>query len=386
MQSAAVSRKKALLVLLSQREAKRLGVSADSEEIRALTEGFRAENFLYSEESLNEWLAAVHFDLERFHALMRECAVVEKLGRMLSDEISEPADELTRIEQARESITADFPPAPHANAGWLQFNVSLSRPDGNPIPAGLALFDGLLEQLPEWRAQGMVTCFFFVRKPPGGRLRFLCPNSESQAASALELMLQRLQQQGFVQHFFRSRYEPEQARFGGPEAMSLVHDYFDADTSQWMRLQQIGAAKRRSFTAGSLLTNVFNHLFALVVEDPAEVWDVWCQCTELTGRESSPADEDYLDPMFSSIETLRPLASPDEIAILDSYEAANLALATGLKQLWHEGKLQRGVRGVLATVAMFGLNRHGIQQSVQSELVHLIRRGFAVRSVVAGSR
>jgi hypothetical protein len=84
MQSAAVSRKKALLLLLSQREAKRLGVSADSEEIQALTEGFRAQNFLYSEERLNEWLAAVHFDLERFHALMRECAVVEKLGRMLS--------------------------------------------------------------------------------------------------------------------------------------------------------------------------------------------------------------------------------------------------------------------------------------------------------------
>jgi hypothetical protein len=74
------------------------------------------------------------------------------------------------------------------------------------------------------------------------------------------------------------------------------------------------------------------------------------------------------------------------MAILDAYESANMTLATGLKQLWSDGKLQRGVRGVLATVAMFGLNRHGIDQNVQSKLVHLIRRGFAARSVVAGSR
>jgi thiopeptide-type bacteriocin biosynthesis protein len=387
MQSAAVSRKKALLLLLSEREAERLGVSVHTGEIEARIEGFRERNLLLSDESLNEWLSAMQFDVPRFHAFMRKCAVVEKLEQMLSDEISASADELMSIEQGRPSVTADFSPIPRvlANAGWLQLNVSLN-PQAETIPAAMALFDGLRERLPKWRTEGLVTRFFFVRKPPGARLRFLCPKGESQITGELEVMLQQLQRQGFVPHFFRSCYEPEQARFGGAEAMSLVHDYFDADTSQWLLLQQISAAKCRSFPASTLLTSVFNHLFAAVVKDPAEVWDIWCQCTELAGRESSPADEDYLDPKFASIEALRPLASVDEMAILDAYESANLTLGTGLKQLWHDGKLQRGVRGVLATVAMFGLNRHGINQNVQSKLVHLIRSGFAARSVVAGSR
>jgi thiopeptide-type bacteriocin biosynthesis protein len=387
MQSAAVSRKKALLLLLSEREAARLDVSVHAGEIEAQIEGFRKRNLLLSDESLNEWLSAVQFDVPRFHAFMRKCALVEKLQQMLSDEISASADELMSIEQRRSSITADLSSMPRvlANAGWLQLNVSLN-PQGETIPAAMALFDSLREQLPRWRTAGLVTRFFFVRKPPGARLRFLCPQGESEVTGELELMLQRLQRQGFVPHFFRSCYEPEQARFGGAEAMSLVHDYFDADTSEWLLLQQISAAKRRSFTASTLLTSVFNHLFAAVVKDPAEVWDIWCQCTELTGRESSEADEDYLDPKFASIEALRPLASPDEMAILDAYESANQALATGLKQVWSEGKLQRGLRGVLATVAMFGLNRHGLGQNAQSKLVHLIRSGFAARSVVAGSR
>jgi thiopeptide-type bacteriocin biosynthesis protein len=388
MQSAAVSLKKALLLLLSQREAERLGVSVHADEIGALIEGFRKKNLLLSDESFNEWLSAVQFDVQRFHAFMRKCAVVEKLERTLSDETSALADDLMSIEQGRPSVTADFFSMPRvlANTGWLQLNVSINRQAGEANPAAMALFDGLRQQLPKWRGEGLVTRFFFVRKPPGARLRFLCPKGESQVTGELELMLQQLQRQGFVEHFFRSCYEPEQARFGGAEAMSLVHDYFDADTSQWLLLQQISAAKRRSFPAGTLVTNVLNHLFTAVVGDPAEVWDIWCQCSELAGRESFEADEDYLDPMFASIEALRPLASPDEMAILDAYESANMTLATGLKQLWSDGKLQRGVRGVLATVAMFGLNRHGIDQNVQSKLVHLIRRGFAARSVVAGSR
>jgi thiopeptide-type bacteriocin biosynthesis protein len=386
--SLAVSRKKALLLLLSDREAKRLGVSVDADEIRRLTESFRANHRLLSDESLHVWLATVGLDAERFQNLMRECAVVAKLEDMLTDEISAAVDEQMRIEEARQFGIAELAPLPRisGNGGWLQVNVSLNRRDGDAIPAALALFDCLREQLPKWRSKGIVTHFFFVRKPPDARLRFLCPEGGAPVACELEHSLKQLQRQGFVQDFFRSCYEPEQARFGGAEAMRLVHDYFDADTSEWLLLQQIGAAKRRSFSAATLVTSVFNHLFALVVADPAEVWDIWCQCWESTRGESVQADKGCLDLNFASIEALRPLASPEEIGILGAYEAANLALAAGLTQLWHDGKLQRGVRGVLASVAMFGFNRHGLDESVQSNLFSAIRREFARRSVAAGSQ
>jgi len=168
--------------------------------------------------------------------------------------------------------------------------------------------------------------------------------------------------------------------------MRLVHDYFDADTSQWLLLQRMGMAKRSSFLATTLLTGVLNHLFAAVVGDPAEVWDIWCQCTGLIGDESAHVAGDCLNPVFASIDDLRPVASPDEIAILDAYEAANLAMAAGLKQVWSNGKLQRGVRGILATVAMFVLNRHGIDQGAQTLMAHKILQGFEAKGDAAGSR
>ena len=387
MQSVAVFRKKAMLFLLAQREAQRLGMSVETDEIEAIVQVTRAQNHLWTEESLNEWRAAVGFDLPCFQAFMRECAVVVKLDGVLNDQLSALAEKLMRIDQVRQSSMQDFPALPPASAdGWMQVNVSLSRhSDGSAIPAALALFDYLRERLPEWRTTGAVARFFFLRKEPDVRLRFLCPNGESKVARELELALRQLEHEGFVVSFFRSPYEPEQTRFGGAEAMRLVHDYFDADTSQWLLLQRMRVAKRCSFLATTLLTGVLNHLFAAVVGDPAEVWDIWCQCTGLIGEESARVAGDCLNPLFASIDELRPVASPDEIAILDAYEAANLAMAAGLKQVWSKGKLQRGVRGILATVAMFVLNRHGIDQSAQTLLVHKILQGFEAKSVAAGS-
>ena len=64
----------------------------------------------------------------------------------------------------------------------------------------------------------------------------------------------------------------------------------------------------------------------------------------------------------------------------------DLAMAAGLKQVWSEGKLQRGVRGILATVAMFVLNRHGIDQSAQTLLAHKMLQGFEAKSDAAFSQ
>jgi thiopeptide-type bacteriocin biosynthesis protein len=387
MQSVAVFRKKALLFLLAQREAQRLGMSVEADEIEAIVQVTRAQNHLWTEESLNKWRAAVGFDLPCFQAFMRECAVVVKLDGVLNDQLSALEEKLMRIDQVRQSSMQDFPELPPVSGdGWMQVNVSLSRHrDGSAIPAALALFDYLRERLPEWRTTGAVARFFFLRKAPDVRLRFLCPNGESKVARELELALRQLEHEGFVLSFFRSPYEPEQTRFGGAEAMRLVHDYFDADTSQWLLLQRMRVAKPSSFLATTLLTGVLNHLFAEVVGDPAEVWAIWRQCTGLIGEESAHVAGDCLNPEFASIDELRPLASPDEIAILDAYEAANLAMAAGLQQVWSKGKLQRGVRGILATVTMFVLNRHGIDQSAQTLLVHKILQGFEAGDA-AGSR
>jgi hypothetical protein len=92
MLSVAVFRKKALLFLLAQREAQRLGMSVEADEIEAIVQATRAQNHLWTEESLNEWRAAVGFDLPCFQAFMRECAVVVKLDSVLNDQLSALAE------------------------------------------------------------------------------------------------------------------------------------------------------------------------------------------------------------------------------------------------------------------------------------------------------
>ena len=114
--------------------------------------------------------------------------------------------------------------------------------------------------------------------------------------------------------FFYSVYEPEEYRFGGPvDAMDLVHDYFDADTSRMdAAAQQIGAAHARSFPAASLLIGVLNDLFSRLVSDEAEVWDLWCQLTTLlAATDDEPVD---VGRRFS-VDALLALAAPQEVWI-----------------------------------------------------------------------
>jgi thiopeptide-type bacteriocin biosynthesis protein len=248
---------------------------------------------------------------------------------------------------------------------WLQVNVDLGGPRVKGLEGARAVFRELRPLLRTWRCRGHLGCFFFVRKPPGVRLRFLASDPSRQILPRLRGRLSRLERLGFIRRFFPSVYEPEVRLFGGAEAMNLIHAYFDVDTDAWLELDRLGTPGCRVLSGEVLSLAVMNDLFAAVLADSGEVWDVWCNVGELR-----PALKE--DPPAMTILMIRdvlPLVTPAERRVLRRYTRANHTLARGLVRLWNRGVLSCGVRGILPFIATFHFNRHGLDLSQQSRLV-----------------
>jgi len=250
---------------------------------------------------------------------------------------------------------------------WLQLNVALARRGGQALPSARALFARIVPLVAQFRRERRLRWFLFTRKPPDVRLRFLGPKPEVDLGPELCRALDGLRRARHVRRFFPSVYEPEIRRFGGPEAMSYVHAYFDADTAAWIALDRLDERGNRTIPTEILNVAVLNDLFSRTLGEPAEIWDVWSNLLqmlhvpEVAGVGPAPPI-DILDGLIGA-------AYSTEAAILRRYAVANRRLATGLLRVWGKGRLRCGLRVVLPLVALFHFNRHGIDGGRQAPLV-----------------
>jgi thiopeptide-type bacteriocin biosynthesis protein len=190
-----------------------------------------------------------------------------------------------------------------------------------------------------------------------------------------------LQRQKRIRRFFRSVYEPEVRLFGGPLAMDHIHAHFDADSAGWLELDRLAVAGRRDLSDEALALAVMNDLFLRTLGDPGEVWDVWCNLAELR-----PAPVGAVPRIeISFIGDPRPLATAAERRVLARYARANEALARGLRRLWNRGALSCGLRAILAFVATFHFNRHGLDASQQSRIIAGMMQAWSPRRRLRGA-
>lgn len=190
---------------------------------------------------------------------------------------------------------------------------------------------------------GLDPGWWFLRKPPGFRLRFRKGHA---AASRWPT---------------RGAYEPEVHRFGGPVGMAVAHDHFEADS-------MAAAAWEVAGRPGSALAISLWHLGSLAAElceDGAELAEVWAQLEAAISGPTSVA----LDPAVAR-------------AVLGLTDDPELALAhlppTDLRERWdaaakHAAHL-RGtdvpVRRWLIAAAPFhwnrlGMDRHGVRACIE---------------------
>ncbi|MEH2214451.1 thiopeptide-type bacteriocin biosynthesis protein [Nostoc sp.] len=269
-------------------------------------------------------------------------------------------DELTSTTQ---SSSQDW-----ENADWVQLNVGLVRDEGNALSSARALFARLEPLVTHWRSNDLLRCFFFMRKPPDVRVRFFTTVDRQQAIADISDLMYVLEHENLINLFFFSEYEPETDRFGGLQAMKLVHQHFDADTSLWLMLDYLDRHNLGVISKDLLVPTVLHDLFTRTLSDPVAILATWHSLAALI----SPLPEATIPTVeLLSLETL--YESP-EAEILQKYATANDILAKELVNLQHLGQLTQDLADILAAVAMFNFHRHGFDSHRSGRLIAAIIR------------
>ena len=213
---------------------------------------------------------------------------------------------------------------------------------------------------------GAPGAWWYIRKHPGWRLRYERPLTRAHLDTALE----RLRQEGVVADWAHGIYEPETAVFGGHEAMEAAHELFRADSAHLVdyfsaleRLRPGDAVFNRREQGALLIT-------ALLLGaglDWYEQADVWARVARTRGP-------DTLSGHLHLAADMRRLLAADHTRLaergmipktwLDAFTTAGEQLAA----LAYKGRLERGLRAVLAHHVLFHFNRMGLARSDQHNL------------------
>jgi thiopeptide-type bacteriocin biosynthesis protein len=257
---------------------------------------------------------------------------------------------------------------------WLQVNLALpARAGAHPDPLR-AVFENIFSVVESLKRRKLLRCFFFMRKPPGVRLRFSFRGPRDDAMREVEACLDGLARLKVIGRWFPSVYEPETFKFGGPEAMEAVHAHFFGDSTAWWRWEGLRREADTSIAPRLLSLSVLNDLFERFLEGPEEVWDVWCRVAVLHGA-PAVGEGPAVAPM--RIEDLIDRVTPRERAILRCYSSCNAALARRFGALHARGKLLYGNRLVLPHVALYHWNRYGFTPEERASIFKTMVRAWS---------
>lgn len=168
----------------------------------------------------------------------------------------------------------------HAENGWYQVNIQFTDPAG----AEMVVAGRVGPALDQLRITGAVLGWWFLRKPPGWRIRLQAAPGVDPATVVRPLLDDLVAAD--VAAWRPAVYEPEIAAFGGTTAMDTVHELFCADSHGVLAyLRQptpgLGRAAVSLLLCGTLLTAAGLDTF--------ERGDVFDRITQLRPHPGPPA-------------------------------------------------------------------------------------------------
>lgn len=256
---------------------------------------------------------------------------------------------------------------------WRQVNVEF--PDWEHAEA--TAVTELAPLLHTAEAVGAITTWFFIRKHPCWRIRYIPVTG---AQSPIDQHLDELVSAGHFTAWTEIIYEPEVHAFGGAQSMDSAHRFFHRDSRGLLDFLRDDAARHRRETS-LMLCNLMMRAAGL---DWYEQGDVWTRVaahralppgSEQNSNNQLHADVHRLlsvDPAYV-IQPGGPLAAATEWA--SAYTEAGIDLA----RLNENGQLHRGLRNVLAHHVIFAWNRLGLPYGTQATLT------AAAKTVIFGT-
>lgn len=233
-------------------------------------------------------------------------------------------------------------------------------------------------QMTAAKATGEITSWFFIRKNPCWRLRFLPAqhNSAQDATTFLPRRLDTLHDAGHIAGWVETIYEPETHAFGGAAAMTLAHRLFHAD-SQHILTHLATTPGDRDARRRELSVLLCSTLMRAAGQDWAEQGDIWARVAETRpgppvpppGR-TSTLESGLRRLMAVDTSPTSPAPFEHGPAIFSEWSAAFADAGRALGDLARNGTLRRGPRAILAHHILFHWNRLGLPYTTQSLLAH----------------
>ena len=252
---------------------------------------------------------------------------------------------------------------PHSE--WWQATVAFPDPDTAEHTAAQHLAPALAGR--DW---------FFVRKS-AWRCRIRLPPDAAERAIARDQLtahLDGLVAVGHLNGWVRGVYEPELRAFGGWEAMDVAHTLWCADTHHLMDFLSTasdGLDGRREL--GILLCRVLLRAAGLDRYEQGDVWD------KVAATRPLPTDRPALAEVFhhQMHRLLNVDPGPEAAHFTTGAFAGHATWACAfhtcghtLAELATRGRLERGLRAVLAHHLLFSWNRIGLSAMEQAALSH----------------
>jgi len=258
-----------------------------------------------------------------------------------------------------ERTEAPMPPDSDLTSSWRHVLIEFTDPATAEHVAATTLAPALERaELRSW---------WFLRKSPAWRLRY---QARHPVTTTVDALLDEMAGRGQIARWTSGFYEPETLALGGPLALDTAHTLFHHDSRHVLAR---AGEPRPGLGRCETTVLLFSAMLRAAGLDWFEQGDVWDRVATLRPA-ARPLGTQHRARLEAAIRRLMTTAPPDP-PLARTWSAAFHTAGHRLGDLARGGRLQRGLRAVLAHHFIFHANRAGLSAADQATLAALAVHG-----------
>lgn len=263
----------------------------------------------------------------------------------------------------------------HDSEKWCYFRVAAKPTQANAIVATqIAPLLGAAEQ------RALIKGWWWLNKTDtcGSAVRVRVLVRAPDFLETMHLIARRLAQLGLGVSVIH--YEPELCRFGGPAGMQIAHEYFCADSRFLVGWMQNDDPQRVPAIPDGLCLAITLWMLRVAGLDVFESWDVFCR---LLDKRGIPIGRGHVTDRFRQLAhgvldtgpaAVFQLFRGPKATLLKAYSQAIEGIGLNLSHIYHQGRLECGIREFLAAIILFQWNRAAVVGARQAALADATAR------------